>query len=371
MAPPRHRRKRRPSRVVSGPPPAAEPEPAPWPPPRRGLMASLLGPPRPVSPSPGSSRPMRSMRVTAPAPGLGSVWTRVDYFALSAITALVVLVIGLVIGLTATSSTTVQSKPAPTATSFTVASGEGKALLCGPNVGIEVGGTEAHIAAIDGDRVTLAAPLSSAPASGATVTEGTLGPATLDSCAAVAASPAPTTTQFTLAGGAGVDFGDAAIVVDGQQALVKSVDATTYRITLSSPLTSPPAAGTSVTQTVYTTGSLIEGIVGLAISEIAIVLLAVAALVARPMAARLRRKDRPRVVEVLVFGALVAVVDTLVYYLVVSVLGLPTGPGMAVAEQLIAAASGFVLVPLVFPPVARWFRRPPRQSRVSTGPAGR
>jgi len=365
VAPPRHRRKRRPSRVVSSPSPAAEPEPAPWPPPRRGLMASLMGPPRPVSP-----RPMRSATGPGSAAGLGPTWTRVDYYALSAFTALVVLVIGLVIGLTDTTSTTVQAKPAPTATSFTVASGAGKTFICGPNAAIQVGGQAAHIAAIDGDQVTLTAPLSSAPASGATVSQSTLGPASVDTCAAVAASPAPTTTQFTLSGGAGVDFVAAGILVDGQQATVKSVDTTTYRITLSSPLASPPATGTPVTQELYTTGSLIGGIVGLAISEIAIVLLAVAALVARPMAARLRRKDRPRVVEVLVFGALVAVIDTLVYYLEVSVLGSTTGTGVAVAE-LTAAASGFVLVPLIFPPVARWFRRPPRRPRGTPGPAGR
>jgi hypothetical protein len=75
-------------------------------------------------------------------------------------------------------------------------------------------------------------------------------------------------------------------------------------------------------------------------------------------------------VEVLVFGAMVAVVDTLVYYLEVSALGSTTGAGVAVAE-LAAAASGFVLVPFAFPIVARWFRRPPRQPRGMPGPAGR
>ncbi len=306
----------------------------------------------------------------SPAANLGPMWTRLDYYALSAFTALVVLVIGLVIGLTDTTSATVQAKPAPTATSFSVASGDGKTLVCGANAPIQIGGTEAHIAAINGDRVTLSAPLGSAPNTGAAITQSTLGPANIDTCAAVAASPAPTTTQFTLAGGAGVDFVASSILIDGQPATVKSVNSTTYRITLSSPLASPPATGTPVMQALYTTGSLIGGIVGLAISEIAIVLLAVAALVARPMAARLRRKDRPRVVEVLVFGALVAVVDTLVYYLEVSTLGSTTGTGVAVAE-LTAAASGFVLVPLIFPPVARWFRRPPRQPRGSRGPVGR
>ncbi len=363
MAPPRHRRKRRPSRVVSSPAPVAEPEQAPWPPPRRGLMSTLLGPPRTASP-----RPMRP--VAGPAANLGPMWTRLDYYALSGFTALVVLVIGIVIGLTDTTSSTVQANPAPTATSFTVASGAGKTLLCGADAPIEVGGTKAHVAAINGDRVTLTAPLGAAPASGAAISQSTVGPETLDVCAAVAASPAPTTTQFTLAGGAGVDFVAAGILIDGQPATVKSVNTTTYRITLSSPLASPPAAGTAVTQQLYTPGSLIGGIVGLAISEISIVVLAVAALVARPMAARLRKRDRPRVVEVLVFGALVAVVDTLVYYLEVSTIGSTTGTGVAVAE-IIAAVSGFVLVPLIFPPVARWFRRPPRRPRQVPGRAGR
>jgi hypothetical protein len=76
-------------------------------------------------------------------------------------------------------------------------------------------------------------------------------------------------------------------------------------------------------------------------------------------------------VEVLVFGAMVAVVDTLVYYLEVSALGSTTGTGVVVAAELTAAASGFVLVPFAFPIVARWFRRPPRQPRGSPGPGGR
>lgn len=361
MAPPRHRRKRRPSRVVGTPAPAAQPEPekAPWPAPRRGLMSTLMGPPRT-----GSPRPTRS--AAGPAANLGPMWTRLDYYALAGFTALVVLVIGLVIGFTDTTSATVQAKPAATADSFTVTSGDGKTLLCGAGIAIEVAGTETHVAAVNGDLVTLTAPLGSAPATGATISQSMIGPGTVDVCAAVAASPAPTTTQFTLAGGAGVDFVTAGITIDGQPATVEAVNTTSYRITLSRPLASAPAAGAPVVQQLYTTGSLIGGIVGLAISEISIVVLAVAALVARPMAARLRRKERPRMVEVLVFGALVAVVDTLVYYLEVSAFGSTTGAGVAVAE-VAAAASGFVLVPLVFPPVARWFRRPPRQPRVSPG----
>ncbi|MGD1052780.1 MAG: hypothetical protein ABR950_03020 [Candidatus Dormibacteria bacterium] len=309
--------------------------------------------------------------LTSPAPAnLGPMWTRLDYYALSVVTALVVLVIGVVIGVTDATSTTVQAKPAATTSSFTVASGDGKTLLCGSNIAIDVAGTQAHVAAVNGDRVTLAAPLRSAPASGATVSQSMVTPGTVDVCAAVAASPAPTTTQFTLAGGAGIDFVAAGISIDGRPATIKSVNTTSYRITLSNPLASAPAAGTPVTQELYTTGSLIGGIVGLAISEISIVVLAVAALVARPMAGRLRRRERPKVVEVLVFGALVAVIDTLVYYLEVSTLGSTTGTGVAVAE-LTAAASGFVIVPLIFPPVARWFRRPRREPRLPRGQTGR
>ena len=99
----------------------------------------------------------------------------------------------------------------------------------------------------------------------------------------MAASPAPTTTQFTLAGGAGVDFVAAGISLDGQPATVKTVNSTTYRLTLASALPAPPEPGTPVVQELYTTGSLIGGIVGLAISEISIIILAVAALGVPPV----------------------------------------------------------------------------------------
>jgi len=358
VAPPRHRRKRRPSRTVGGPAPVVEPEPEPLPPPRRGLMASLMGPPRPMGP------PSSVVPGPATQTNLGPPWNRRDWYVLSGIAALVVVVVGLIVGVTDTTSSTVQSKPAPTSTSFAVASGDGKTFLCGSGINLDVAGNPAHVAGVDGDQITLTAPLGSAPASGAAVSQSMLVPGTVAVCAAVASSPAPTATQFTLAGGAGVDFVDAAVTVDGQPATIKSIDSSSYRITLSQALAAPPTSGAPVVQQLYTTGSLIGGIVGLAISEISILILAVAAWLARPFATRIVKKARPKILETFVFGALVAVVDTLVYYLEVSTLGSTTGAGVAVAE-LTAAASGFVLVPLVYPTVSRMFRRTPRPAPAS------
>ena len=364
MAPPRHRRKRRPSRTVSSTPPVVEPEPEPLPAPRRGLMAALFAPP-----AAGSARTMRPM-MSSSAPSLpGIPWNRRDYLVLSGIAAAVVVVIGLLIGLTDTTSSTVQASPAPTTTSFSVASGAGKTFLCGPSINLTVGSTVTHIAAVDGDRITLDAPLAAPPSSGTTVSQSMVGPGTVSVCASVAASPAPTTTQLTLAGGAGVDFVAAGITLDGQAATVKTVNSTSYRLTLASALPTPPEAGTPVVQVLYTTGSLIGGVVGLAISEISIIILAVAAWVSRPFAVRIVKKARPGILETFVFGALIAVVDTLVYFLEVSTLGSTTGAGVAVAE-VVAVISGFILVPLAYPAITRMFFRR-RQRPGMAGPSGR
>ena len=364
MAPPRHRRKRRPSRTVTSTSPVVEPEPEPLPPPRRGLMASLFAPP-----PPRSGGPMRPM-MPSPAPSLPGVpWSRRDFLVLSGIAGAVVVVIGLLIGLTDTTSSTVQASPAATTTSFSVASGAGKTFLCGPTINLTVGSTVTHIAAVDGDRITLDAPLAAPPSSGTTVSQSMVGPGTVSVCAAVAASPAPTTTELTLAGGAGVDFVAAGMSLDGQPVTVKTVDSTSYRLTLASALPAPPEPGTPVVQQLYTTGSLIGGIVGLAISEISIIILAVAAWVSRPFAVRIVKKTRPGILETFVFGALIAVVDTLVYFLEVSTLGSTTGAGVAVAE-IVAVISGFILVPLAYPAITRmFFRRRSRQ--FSAGPSGR
>lgn len=367
MAPPRHRRKRRPSRTVTSTSPVVEPEPEPLPPPRRGLMASLFAPP--PSRSGGPMRPMMPSPARS-APSLPSVpWTRRDFLVLSGIAGAVVVVIGLLIGLTDTTSSTVQASPAATTTSFSVASGAGKTFLCGPTINLTVGSTVTHIAAVDGDRITLDAPLAAPPSSGTTVSQSMVGPGSVSVCAAVAASPAPTTTELTLAGGAGVDFVAAGISLDGQPVTVKTVDSTSYRLTLASALPAPPEPGTPVVQQLYTTGSLIGGIVGLAISEISIIILAVAAWVSRPFAVRIVKKTRPGILETFVFGALIAVVDTLVYFLEVSTLGSTTGAGVAVAE-IVAVISGFILVPLAYPAITRmFFRRRSRQ--FSAGPSGR
>lgn len=146
-------------------------------------------------------------------------------------------------------------------------------------------------------------------------------------------------------------------------------NSTSYRLTLASALPAPPEPGTPVVQELYTTGSLIGGIVGLAISEISIIILAVAAWVSRPFAVRIVKKARPGLLETFVFGALIAVVDTLVYFLEVSTLGSTSGAGVAVAE-VVAVVSGFILVPLAYPAITRMFFRR-RQRQGMAGPSGR
>jgi hypothetical protein len=75
------------------------------------------------------------------------------------------------------------------------------------------------------------------------------------------------------------------------------------------------------------------------------------------MAARLRHKPRPPTLQVLAFGALIAVVNTIVEY---PAINLP-----ALLGFLVAAVSGFLLVPPVYPAIARMLSggsRPPRQA---------
>jgi hypothetical protein len=320
-------------------------------------MATLLGPPRSASP-----RPVRPMTRPGPVANLGPMWTRPDWYVLSGLTAAVIVVVGLlmfVVSLNGNPSK-VQATPAPTTTTFSVASGAGKSILCGEGVPISVGGTQATVEAVDGDQITLTQPLVSPPASGAVVSQSVVLPVTVGLCGAVASSPKPTTTEFTLTGGAGVDFGTGGVLVGGQTATIKLVDPTTYRITLSSPLNAVPTAGTPVSQQIQYAGSLIQDVVSFALTQLSVIIVAVAALVARPVAARLRRKPRPRVMETLVFGAVIAVVNTLILFVAESALG-PTSLFGVVTAELTAAASGFVLVPLVYPTISRMFRRTPRQ----------
>jgi uncharacterized membrane protein YeaQ/YmgE (transglycosylase-associated protein family) len=278
--------------------------------------------------------------------------------------ALVVVVVGLLTGLVASISTTVGSKPAPTTSSFAVASGFGKSFLCGQS--IVVGSAQAQVASINADQLTLSQPLASVPSAGTTVVQKILTPTTVAVCGSVASSPAPTTTQFTLAGGAGYDFGvNATADIGGEVATVKSINSTSYRITLASALPSAPQPGTAVSQLFPYPGSLILGIFELAIGEFSFLVLAVAAWVARPFATRFVKKRRPGLLETLVFGVVVAVVNVLVYVLGVGTLGSTNTPAGASLVDLGTVASGFVLVPAAYPAISRLFRRSPRQAGAS------
>ncbi|MGD0834889.1 MAG: hypothetical protein ABSA40_10825 [Candidatus Dormibacteria bacterium] len=270
MAPPRHKRKRRPSRIVPAVP-VPEPEPElPPPPVRRGLLAGLMSPqPR----GPVGARPVR------PVAGISSPpWTRRDYYTLSGATAVVVLIVGFVLGVGASDTSAVVSKPAPTTTSFSVTKGQGVEFLSGETV--TVGGQQASISQVKTDAITLTNSLQSTPKVGAAV--------------------------------------------------------------------------------VYNPGfplNVVGEILDLVLSELALFILAVSAILAAPMAARLRHKPRPPTLQVLAFGALIAVVNTIVEY---PAINLP-----ALLGFLVAAVSGFLLVPPVYPAIARMLSggsRPPRQA---------
>ena len=341
MAPPRHRRKRRPTRIVTAVP-APEPEPEPPPPPvRRGLLSGLSGP-----------RQVR--RVAArPVSGLpGQTWTRRDYYTLSGVTAVVIVVVGLVLGLGSSVTTKVASNNA-TNLSFSVTKNTGAGLI--PGESVTVGSQQGSIASVQCDQVTLTNSLGSVPSSGTTVSQTLLFPFTPTPvfAVAVAASPAPTATTFDVVCDS-VDFGaNQGVTIDGQSATIKSVSGN--KITLNSALGSAPTPGTNVTFAVGTqSGGLLVGIFSLTIYSIALFGLAAAAMMAAPVAGRLRHKKRPPMLQVLAFGALIAVVNTVL--LVVTMNAGPLG-------LLVASASGFVVVPLVYPAIASMLSRGrPRQA---------
>ena len=297
MAPPRHRRKRRPTRIVTAVP-APEPEPQPPPPPvRRGLLSGLL---RPQQVRPVAARPVSGLQ--------GPTWTRRDYYTLSGVTAAVIIVIGLVLGVGAGATTKVASNNA-TDISFSVTKNTGVGLVRGESV--TVGGQQGTIASVQCDQVTLTNALGSVPSSGTTVSQSLLLPFTPTPvfAVAVAASPAPTATSFDVVCD-GADFGaNQGVTIDGNSATIKSVNGN--KITLNSALGSAPTSGTDVTFAVGTqSGSLLDGIFSLTIYSIALFALAIAAMLAAPMAGRLRHKKRPPMLQVLAFGALIAVVNT-------------------------------------------------------------
>jgi hypothetical protein len=211
----------------------------------------------------------------------GPPWSRRDYYTLSGATAVVIILVGFVLGIGASDTSAVVAKPAPTNISFSVTKGAGAAFLSGES--LTVGGQQATISQVKTDAITLSDPLPSAPRSGAAVTY------------------AP---GFPL--------------------------------------------------------NVVGEIFDLVLSSIALFILAIAAILAAPMASRLRHKPRPPMLQVLAFGALIAVVNTLVEYPAVS---LP-----ALLGFVIAAVSGFLVVPLVYPAIASMLQRghgPPRRAASS------
>jgi hypothetical protein len=172
----------------------------------------------------------------------------------------------------------------------------------------------------------------------------------------VVAKPAPTAITFSVTKGTGIGFlAGEDITVAGQQATISKVS--TDAITLSDPVSSAPASGAAV---VYAPGfplNVVGEIFDLVLSYLALFIVAAAAFLAAPMAARLRHKPRPPLLQILFFGALIAVVDTLVEY---PAINLPVLLGF-----ILSAVAGFLIVPLVFPPIARMLSggsRPPRQA---------
>jgi hypothetical protein len=352
VAPPRRRNKRRSSRVVTAPAVVA-PEPESPPPPRRGLLASFLGP------GAGSGRPAPRPAAALPE---GPPWTRPDYYALSALTAGIVVVVGLLLG-GFSGAASAQVKSASSPTTFTLENTDGSAGAgpgFAPGEPITVGGQTSTVKAISCDDVTLTAPLPSTPAAKTAVSQGLLlpfSPTGASVATQVAASPAPTTKKFAVTCDASQFAQNDTVKVGAWSATVSSVSGST--ITLASALPAAPTAGTAVSLPYGPSpGSLLGDVMGLIVGELAIVILPLAALVARPLASRLLHKVRPRTMETIFFGAAIWVVDSLVYEVASSQVKV-SGVGSLLLLLLFAAASGFVIIPAVYPTLARMLR--PRQ----------
>lgn len=363
MAPPRRRNKRRSSRVVATPA-AAVPEPEPAPPPRRGFLSTLLGPSAGAGARP-AARP-------APALPEGPPWVRPDYYLLSALAAGIVVIVGLLLGgFSGAATAQVKATPAPTPTSFTLEASDGSGGVgpgFAPGEAITVGSQTATVASISCDRITLATPLSSAPAAKTQVSQGLVLPfvPTGPSVATkVAASPKPTTKTFAVTcDGSQFAQGDT-VHIGNSTGTVSSVSGNT--ITLSSALHTAPTAGQDVSLPYGPSpGSLLGDIMGLIVGQLAIVILPLAALVARPLATRILHKARPRTMETIFFGAAIWVVDSLIYEIVSSQAHV-TSVGTLVAILFLSAASGFVIIPAIYPALARMLRPRPRTAPASGG----
>jgi hypothetical protein len=372
VAPPRRRNHRRRARVVGprGPVSVPEPDPEPSPPPRRGLLATLLGPSPAARPSSASALPprrglMASLLGGPPAPRSapplieGPPWARADYYILAGITAAIIVVIGLLLGGTSAAvNASVQSKPT-TPTSFTVTQGDGPGFA--PGQAITVGGEQSTVKSVLCDRITLATPLARAPAAGAPVSQESLFPfmpTDTSVVAQVASKPAPSAKTFTLTcDGSDLNQGET-LTIGGEAGVISSVSGNA--VTLSSPLRSAPAPGTTVKgPTGPFPGALLAAVANFLTGELAIIILPIAALLARPMVSRLVRKPRPRAMETIFFGAAIWVIDTLVIQVLFSLLPIST-LGAWLLAVLVGMASGFVIIPAVFPFLSRLLRPRPR-----------
>ncbi|HYA00215.1 MAG TPA: hypothetical protein VEK76_07660 [Candidatus Binatia bacterium] len=295
---------------------------------------------------------------------MGPPWTRADYLLLSGCAAVVVVVIGLILGALTGGSTTVQT-PSST-TSFKVPSGDSGAFI--PGEPVSVGGQQDTILYIFNNQITLATALSSAPAAGTSVTQSLLLPGVANLTATVASKPAPTTTKFTVTSpGDDAGYFGGQVTVGGQAATVQaqSSPAPSQQIVVST-LPAAPSAGAGVSGTLLYPGSLLDGVGGLATGTLAIITLPLSLFVVRPLVVRLRRKGRPRVTEIIFFGLAIWLVDALVYSLL-QALGATSGVGVYVISVVLAILSGFVIVPTIFPFLARMLRPRPRPTPAGGG----
>ncbi len=357
MAPPRRNRKRRRARVVGarGPVAVREAEPDPAPAPRAGFMTRLLGPPRSAQAPPP--------RPVAP---LGPPWTRADYYVLSGLTLGVILVVGLFLGLTnSTVTSKVVSKPAPVThgatTVFNVTKGDGTLFI--PAQRISVGGHDVTLRYVNGNQLTVTPALHLTGLPGQAVKQSLVAPftTTITSPLNLTRSSRTGVTLESSYNSAFFAVGDSICVGPSTQhcydVTVKSIK--NGAITLDTALPVAPAPGWMAVKVVPEVGSLLIGILDLTVTELSLIILPVAVVVARPLAARVRRQPRPRVMEAIMFGAVIWIIDTLVFEIESSTLQV-SGMGEYLVSLFVALLAGFVIAPPVYPLLARMLRPRPR-----------
>lgn len=364
MAPPRRHRKRRRARVVGARTvdvQETEPE-ATSAPARAGFMTRLLGPPRSAAPPP-----------PRPAVPLGPAWTRADYYALSGLTLVVILIVGLFLGLTNNSVTSkVVSKPAPastgTATVFNVTKGDGTMFI--PGQKITVGAHDVTLKYVNGNQLTVTPALDTKGLTGQSVKQSLVAPFTTTITSPVNLEKSTKTTIRLQSSYNSAYFAAGDPICVGQSTdhcynvTVKSIKSGT--ITLDAALPVVPAAGWVAVKVVPEVGSLLIGILDLTVTELSLIILPVGVVVARPLAARLRHKPRPRMMEAIMFGAVIWIIDTLFFEIESSTLRI-SGMGEYLVSLFVALLAGFVLVPLVYPFLSRLLRPRPRPGQPPAG----